>query len=50
VTFSKPVIAEIQLILGDTPPKQGVKDISDGGTKDVVALDDFLYSEPQPRQ
>ncbi|HEX3273482.1 MAG TPA: hypothetical protein VHR43_01400 [Gemmatimonadales bacterium] len=47
VTFTQPVIAKVQLILGDTPPKKGVKDISSGGTKDVVALDDFLYSEPQ---
>ena len=49
VTFTKPVIAEIQLTLGDTPPKKGVNDVSDGGTKDVVALDDLLYSEPVPR-
>jgi hypothetical protein len=47
VTFTSPVIAKVQLILGDTPPKKGVKDVSSGGTKDVVALDDFLYSEPQ---
>lgn len=48
VTFTSPVIAKVQLILGDTPPKQGVNDISSGGTQDVVALDDLLYSEPQP--
>lgn len=47
VTFTAPVIAKVKLILGDTPPKKGVNDISSGGTKDVVALDDFLYSEPQ---
>jgi hypothetical protein len=47
VKFTSPVIAEIQLTLGDTPPRRGVNDVSSGGTKDVVALDDFIYSEPQ---
>jgi hypothetical protein len=50
VTFSKPVIARVILVLGDTPIGKGIKDVSSGGTKDVVVLDDFLYSEPQPIQ
>jgi hypothetical protein len=48
VVFSSPVIAKVQIVLGDTPIKKGVNDVSSGGTKDVVVLDDFIYSEPQP--
>lgn len=48
VTFKKPLIARVRLILGDTPLGAGINDVSSGGTKDVVVLDDFLYSEPQP--
>jgi hypothetical protein len=48
VTFKKPLIAEVRLILGDTPLGAGVNDVSSGGTADVVVLDDFIYSEPQP--
>jgi len=48
VTFETPVIARVVLILGDTPIGAGINDLSSGGTKDVVVLDDFLYSEPQP--
>jgi hypothetical protein len=48
VRFSSPVIAKVKMFLGDIPPTRGVNDVSSGGTKDVVALDDFLYSEPQP--
>jgi hypothetical protein len=25
---------------------EGTKDVSDGGTKDLIVLDDFIYSEP----
>jgi hypothetical protein len=48
VTFSAPVIARVDMVLGDSPIKAGVNDVSSGGTKDIVVLDDFIYSEPQP--
>ena len=38
------------MTLGDAPIGAGVNDVSSGGTADVVVLDDFLYSEPQPLQ
>lgn len=48
VTFSKPVIAKVVIIMGDAPIGVGVNDVSSGGTKDIVVLDDLIYSEPQP--
>jgi len=47
VKFTAPVIAKVKLLLGDSEPRRGVNDVTQGGTKDVVALDDLLYSEPQ---
>jgi hypothetical protein len=50
VQFDRPVIARVVITLGDAPLGAGINDISRGGRQDVVALDDFLYSEPQPIQ
>lgn len=50
VQFDRPVIARVVITLGDAPLAAGTNDVSNGGLKDVVALDDFLYSEPQPVQ
>lgn len=47
VIFSAPVITRVRLILGNTPMGANINDISSGGTKDVGALDDLIYSEPQ---
>jgi hypothetical protein len=48
IQFDRPAIARVVLTLGDAPLGSGVNDVSSGGTKDLVVLDDFLYSEPQP--
>lgn len=48
VPYDAPVIARVVLTLGDTPIGADVDDVSSGGMADVVVLDDFLYSEPQP--
>jgi hypothetical protein len=47
VQFDRPAIARVVLELGDAPLGAGVNDVSSGGINDIVALDDFLYSEPQ---
>jgi hypothetical protein len=50
VTFDQPVIARVVLTLGEAPIGAGIDDLSYGGLVDLVVLDDFLYSEPQPIQ
>lgn len=46
--FAEPVVARVRLVLGTGTIGAGVRDITSGGTSDVVVLDDFLYTEPQP--
>ena len=50
VQFDRPRIARVVLTLGDAPLGAGVNDVSEGGANDIVVLDDFLYSEPQPAE
>jgi len=44
VIFEEHVIARVRITSGQGV--LGVKDLSDGGTVDVVVMDDFLYDEP----
>ncbi|MBC7841988.1 MAG: hypothetical protein H7099_06740 [Gemmatimonadaceae bacterium] len=46
--FPSPLVASVRITLGTGALISGLKDISSGGTVDAVALDDFLYTEPQP--
>ena len=46
--FTDAIVARVRITLGTGAIGAGVKDLSAGGTKDVVVLDDFLYTEPQP--
>lgn len=46
--FASPVIARVRITLGNGAIGTGLKDITAGGLKDIVVLDDFLYAEPQP--
>lgn len=46
VYFSDAVVTRVRIRHGNGMITPGQKDISSGGTTDVVAMDDFLYSEP----
>ncbi|RYY21503.1 MAG: hypothetical protein EOO04_18110 [Chitinophagaceae bacterium] len=39
-------ITRVKIVTGNGVLAAGVKDVSDGGTKDLVVMDDFIYSEP----
>lgn len=47
IHFKNTRFTHVKIIHGNASLKSGEKDISSGGTKDLVALDDFIYSEPQ---
>lgn len=44
--FPESQVTRIKITAGNAKLAAGVKDLSDGGTKDLVAYDDFFYSEP----
>jgi hypothetical protein len=46
VYFPNEKITRVKITAGNAKLQSGVKDISDGGSKDLVVMDDFLYSEP----
>lgn len=46
LVFEEPVVGFVRIISGQQQPAAGVKDISDGGLKDIVIMDDFISGEP----
>lgn len=48
VQFADEKITRVKITAGNARLAAGTKDISAGGTKDLVVMDDFFYSEPQP--
>jgi hypothetical protein len=41
-------ITRVEITSGDGALGTGVNDVSDGGSRDLVIMDDFIYGEPQP--
>jgi hypothetical protein len=48
--FESALVARVRITAGSAPVAPGVKDLSAGGTADLVAMDDFIAGEPHPIQ
>ena len=48
--FESSLIAKVQIFSGDNALDATTQDLSAGGTRDLVVMDDFIYGEPQPVQ
>lgn len=46
VFFPDEKITKVKITVGNATLASGAKDVSDGGTADLVVMDDFLYDEP----
>jgi len=44
--FPEPVIGRVRIVSGNGRLAPGKDDVSQGGERDLVVLDDFLYGEP----
>ena len=50
VVFATPLVAEVRITSGQHALGADVQDLSDGGNRDLVVMDDYLYAEPQAIQ
>lgn len=46
--FDSAIVARVLITSGDAALDGTSQDVSAGGTKDLVVMDDFVYGEPQP--
>ncbi|MBC7889178.1 MAG: hypothetical protein H7Z13_14980 [Ferruginibacter sp.] len=50
VHFATEKVTRIKITAGNSHFAPGIKDLSDGGNKDLVSYDDFFYDEPKQLQ
>ncbi len=50
VVFDSPAIAKVLITSGEAALTPTIADLSVGGNRDLVVMDDFVYGEPQPLQ
>ena len=48
--FASAIVARVRITSGTGALGAQAQDVSDGGTADLVVMDDFLYTEPVPQQ
>jgi len=46
--FDSPIVARVHIVCGNGTLAAGTNDITDGGTADLVVVDNFIYGEPAP--
>jgi hypothetical protein len=46
VVFDAKIVTRVRVVAGNAAVSAGARDLSDGGTADLVIMDDFLYDEP----
>lgn len=47
-TFESALVAKVQITSGEAPLSAATEDLSAGGDKDLVVMDDFIFGEPRP--
>jgi len=47
VVFDAAIVAKVVITAGQAAIDAGLQDVSDGGNRDLVVTDDFIYGEPQ---
>jgi hypothetical protein len=48
VKYDSPIVAAVRITCGNAALAAGVNDLTSGGAKDVVVIDNVIYGEPHP--